>query len=116
MPRARRSCRESGRRAASYSSCRYCQMPESGNYLGIGIALERHDYVRQFLQRQPFPGREFRFMRIKVDVAVLAGETQREPLLALTAIPAVKGDTHQMRRQIVGDPFVHLGDDNGLGG
>ena len=55
-------------------------------------------------------------MGVKIDVAIFAQETQRKPLLALAAIFTVKGYAHQMRRQIISNPIVHLSDDFGLVG
>src|ERR1700760_3108622 len=52
-------------------------------------------------------------MRIKVetDVAVLAQEAQREPALGLAAIASAQRNTHQLGRQIVGQPVRMLADD-----
>ncbi len=54
-------------------------MPEGGHDLGVGVALERHDHMRQLLDREPFPGREFRLMGRKIDGAVIAQEIMQKP-------------------------------------
>ena len=54
-------------------------------------------------------------MRIGVqpDVAVLAGEPQREPALRLAAIAPAERHADQFRRQVVGQPVGMLADDLG---
>src|ERR1044072_6458614 len=62
----------------------------------IDRALERHDQLREVFHRLPGPADEFRLVAAAagvgdVDLAVLAGEAQREPFLPLAAVTAFPG-------------------------
>ena len=52
-------------------------------------------------------------MRVGVqpDIAVLAGEAQREPALALAAPFALQRDADQFRRQVIDQPIRMFADD-----
>src|ERR1041385_3865821 len=56
----------------------------------VGVALERHHQVRKIFDRLPAPFDEFGIVpaawAFDVDLAVLAGEAERVPLLGLAAI------------------------------
>src|SRR3954470_2280313 len=80
------------------------------HHLFVDRALERHDQVGEVPQRLPPPLHEFRLvapggMR-DVDLAVLAGEAQRVPLLALAAILAVPGLAGDLGRDVVAEPLL----------
>src|SRR6185503_17932115 len=46
--------------------------------------------------------------RRDVDLAVLAGEAQRVPLLLLALVPAAPGLTDDLARNVIGEPARHL--------
>src|SRR5690242_9808542 len=78
-------------------------------------ALERHDEVGHLLQRGPAPGRELRVAAGDVDIAVLAGEAEGEPSLALAAEAAAPETGDQLVRQVVAEPVAALGQELGRG-
>src|SRR5882672_2601349 len=78
----------------------------------IDLPLERDDERGQLFQTLPEPRREFRFVTgrvIDIDLAVIAGEPHREPLLCLSAIFAFPRLAHDLARDVVGEPVRDLG-------
>src|SRR5882724_6135557 len=78
----------------------------------IDLALEWNDERGQLSQAFPAPPRKFRLVTgraIDVDLAVVAGEAHREPLLSLSAIFAFPRLAHDLARDVVGDPVRDLG-------
>jgi hypothetical protein len=80
------------------------------HHLLVDRPLERHDQIGEMVQRFPAPLGEFRLVtpgRIgDVDFAVVAGEPQRVPFLALAAIFAVPGLAGELGRNVVAEPLL----------
>ena len=76
--------------------------------------LERHDQVRKVLHRLPAPLDEFRLVAAggvhDVDLALVAGEAQREPLLHLPAILALPSLPDDFARDVIDQPVVDRGE------
>src|SRR5882672_1470085 len=92
------------------------QVPELVDHGLIDRPLERHDQTRQLSHLDPAPVVELAVMAVEPDVAILAQEAHGEPLLALAAIAAAPGPSHDVRRQLVAEPVGMLGQDLRLGG
>src|SRR5215475_7628077 len=78
----------------------------------IDLALERDDQRGQLFQTLPTPRGEFRLVTrrvIDVDLAVIAREAHREPLLCLSTIFALPGLADDLARDIVAEPVRDLG-------
>src|SRR3974377_1214258 len=78
----------------------------------ISLPLERHDEAGQVAHLDPAPVDEFRVVSARgrghVDLAVLTGETQRVPLLLLSAVFAAPRLTDYVARDVVLDPACDL--------
>src|SRR5262245_24410276 len=76
----------------------------------IGLALERHNQVGKVFHRLPAPFDEFRIVAAArmchVDLAVVAGEAQREPFLLLATVLAIPGLANDLARNVVAQPLV----------
>src|SRR3569833_454795 len=89
------------------------KLRERLHHLLIRLALERHDEVGQVAHLDPAPVDELRRMMAAagggdVDLAVLADEAQREPLLLLALVLAAPGLADDLARNVVGEPARHL--------
>src|SRR5580704_4296667 len=74
----------------------------------VNRAFERHDKARDILHRLPAPGGKFRLLRAggmgEVDLALVAGEAQREPFLGLAAVFAFPRLADDLARDVVLQP------------
>jgi len=80
----------------------------------VDRALERHDQLGKILHRLPTPLDEFGLVAApggarNVDLGVLAGESHREPFLALAAIAPFPGAPGHGARNVVDQPVTDLG-------
>jgi hypothetical protein len=86
-----------------------CELCEFFHDLFVDLALERHHEVGDVAQRFPAPSGKFRFVRAvrmdDIDLAVLSGEAQREPLLRLTAIPALPCLANDIAGNVIVEPL-----------
>src|SRR3954467_11022244 len=89
-------------------------MRERIHHAFIDRSLERNDEVRKVRHRLPAPLDEFGLMpagRLEnIDLAVVAGETQRVPLLRLAAILAFPSLLRDLLGQIVVEPLGDFGE------
>src|ERR1700733_3893609 len=78
----------------------------------IDRPLERHDQIREIFHRLPAPFDELGLVAAAgagdIDFLVVAGEANREPLLALAAIAALPGAPRHRARDVIGQPVRHL--------
>src|ERR1043165_443210 len=76
----------------------------------IDRASERHDQVGHALEPLPAPSVELRLLAVApfahCDLALVTGEAEREPLLALTAESAEAVRRAVVGREIIGEPEV----------
>src|SRR5579862_7237587 len=83
-------------------------MREFAYHAFINRAFERHDKVRDILQRLPAPGGKFRLLRAggmsEVDLALVAGKAHREPFLSLAAVFALPSLADDLARDVVLQP------------
>src|SRR5258708_3135478 len=84
---------------------------EAGKFLHHALIhrpLERHDQVREVLHRLPAPVHEWGLVAAAgagdVNLAIIAGEANREPFLALAAIAALPGAAGDRARNVVDQP------------
>src|SRR5882762_4179853 len=96
-----------------YRGSATCEFREFPHHPFIGRSLERHHEIREVRHWLPFPGDEFGIMdaasrRRNVDLAIVAGEAQRIPLLGLAAIPAAPCLADDAARNVIGEPVVNL--------
>src|SRR4029079_16894821 len=87
---------------------------ERGNYPEVHLALEGHDEVGDLGKRHPLPLSELGLVagcRINVDLALLAEEADREPLLILSDVAPAPGLADEVRRQVVAQPTACLTED-----
>src|SRR5262249_26441185 len=78
----------------------------------VDVAFERNDERGQLFETLPAPRGEFRLVTgrvVDVDLAIVAGEAHRKPLLCLSAIFALPGLAHDLARDLVGEPVCDLG-------
>src|SRR5512134_1580884 len=76
--------------------------------------FERHNEAGQLLEPSPAPGVELGLVAglgADVDLAILAGEAHREPVLALAAVAPLERDADELGGQVVGEPARDLADD-----
>src|SRR5947209_9676339 len=87
-------------------------MRECIHHAPVHLALERNDQVRKVAHRLPAPFDEFRLVAADwmqdIDLALVAGETQRVPFLRLAAKASLPGLLCDLWRQIVMQPFGNL--------